>query len=596
MGNLALKIIPNSEKNSINFSKNYRIFGTEEKVEYARSITNYKDTVTMGVNDSTLLNRYFRYSKNREVWSMWYELANGTSPDADSLSSIVFDPDEDLYVELKYEYDNGTSNALADSVVIDDVTIYISTYGPQVMLADITPNVGCSEESCLQVLVNREPSFDPYAVGDMPELVANMSYAVTLIFGIPTVYFRTTPIDGTGDYIFKEWQLFDVHEMKCVKLVLPGNKFPDNVPYFQDDGVAYEEPFEVHIDKMYYESLFGKDAEPRNKDFLYFPMVNRVYKVSGSYLKRGFMMKQVFWRLMLSKFEPNINYIMKAEETQFLDNLLLNSENTLSEVANKQTQDALMSKQYKTISERFDETRRVLNTSLSVKSLGLYYNYNMFIEYYYDQTNVDDGDDSVVYDASPTLNSDNPHLTYAALFRLSSTTADVEFLYGKDDTASPASTDGIRIYGGYDGSSILSVYLSINDTIDAVTVTDVEPDVWYGIVVQASYEFNQTSIYLYGTTMDSTDSDNITDFDLVHRRVVELDPGTPGLIEFGLESYYSLRKSGINIANARLFKTLVKEELHTHVLSNLFVKNESDLIFIDNCRPRLNAPFIVRSR
>jgi hypothetical protein len=194
------------------------------------------------------------------------------------------------------------------------------------------------------------------------------------------------------------------------------------------------------------------------------------------------------------------------------------------------------------------------------------------------------------------LNADSPHLTYTALFRVNADTTYVEFLYGKDDSVSPASTDGIRIYGMYDGSSILSVYLSINETIDIVTIDSFEPDVWYGIVVQVSYEFNQASMYVYATVTDSADTDNVTDLELVHRHVVELDPGTPGLVEFNLDSYYSLRSSGINIANARLFGTVVKEESHTYVLSNLYVKNESDLIFIDNCRPRLNAPFIVRSR
>jgi len=601
MGNIALKIIPSTEKNYISYSKNYRIFGTVEKIEYASKIVNFKDSVSIGSNDIQLLNRFFRYSKNKDIWSMWYDIDNGSSPNMSEIAAIILNPDEDFYVELKYEYDNGTNNTLPDSIVINFATIYIELDGPKVTLGDITPNVACSDESCLSVVINRDPSFDPYAVGDMTKLAQNMSFAVNQIFGLDSVYFHTSPVEGAGDYIFKEWNLYDVDAMKCVKIALPGNKFPDNMPYFHEDGLDYEEPFEVHIDKIYFESIFGKEAEPRNKDFVYFPLVNRIYKISGAYLKRGFMMQHIFWRLMLTKFKPNINYILKAEETQYLDNLLLNSENTLSEIANKETEDALMPKQYKTISERFDETRRALNENLIMKQLSLYYNYNMFIEYYYDQNEMLDDTYPVVYKESPKLNDEVQNITYTSLFKMNSDTTMIELLYGKEIPGSPSSpsddTSGIHLYGMYDAAlELINIFIVINDIIEIVTIEDVEIDKWYGIILQASVEFNQYSLFVYDTTVDSIDEGNITDFNLKKRHIVQVAYSSPNPLEFNVDAYYTIKKSNIDLANIRIFKTNIKEEQHSYILSSLFVKNESDLILIDNCRPRLNAPFIAKSR
>jgi len=468
-------------------------------------------------------------------------------------------------------------------------------------LADITPNISCSEESCPSVVIHREPTFDPYEVGSMVNLAQNMSYAVNTIFGIDAFYFHTSPVEGAADYTFKEWNLYNIESMKCLKISLPGNKFPDNMPYFHEDGMDYEEPFEVHVDKIYFESIFGQTSEPRNKDFLYLPIVNRLYKVSGSYLKRGFMMKQIFWRLQLTKYKPNINYIMEAETTQYLDNLLLNSENTLSEIANKETDDVLMGKQYKTISERFDETRRALNENLIVKQLGTYFNYNMFLEYYYDQSEIIDEEDIVIYKETPKLNDDIRNITYTSLFRLSSDSVIVELLYGRNDIGSPSSpsdtTQGLHLYGIYDLSlQALTIFIKINEVVDIIVVENINIDKWYGIIFQVSNEFNQYSLFVYSTEEDPSDINNITNFNLKKRYIVQITQTSPSDIDFDLESYYMIKKSKIDIANIRLFKTNVKEEDHSYILGNLFVKNESDLLLIDNCRPRLNVPFIVRPR
>ena len=41
---------------------------------------------------------------------------------------------------------------------------------------------------------------------------------------------------------------------------------------------------------------------------------------------------------------------------------------------------------------------------------------------------------------------------------------------------------------------------------------------------------------------------------------------------------------------------MVKEEDHEFILSQQYIKDESKLLVIDNCKPQLNIPYISKNR
>ena len=69
---VAYKIIPDVSKNSISFSKNYRIFSTGEPLEQAIQITGFVDDIDLGSANSAYLIRKLRYSTDKANWSLWY--------------------------------------------------------------------------------------------------------------------------------------------------------------------------------------------------------------------------------------------------------------------------------------------------------------------------------------------------------------------------------------------------------------------------------------------------------------------------------------------------------------------------------------------
>ena len=65
---------------------------------------------------------------------------------------------------------------------------------------------------------------------------------------------------------------------------------------------------------------------------------------------------------------------------------------------------------------------------------------------------------------------------------------------------------------------------------------------------------------------------------------------------FDLTDNYQLLNSKLLITNIRIFNTMLREEEHDFILSQQFLKDESMLVLIDNCRPQSNLPYIAKNR
>jgi hypothetical protein len=382
MRNVAYRIVPDPAKNTISYSKNYRIFSAEEPLPGATKILAFSEQVDMGAGIDMYLSRKFRYSFDRGNWSLWYDL----NPSAlGNITDLEFGGN-DVFFEIRYIYDNLTNSTLATPITVSMVkfTVTSTTDGESYF----SPTIYCSAEKCPAIVAEPDPTFKPYAVDTAIGIARELSFQTNQIFGHEVVYFKTEPDRDGGDFIFKEWTLFKTTARKCVKIMVPNNVFPDNKPNFNEFGVDFEVPFEVHIDHTYFEAIFGPGTQPRKRDYLYLPITNRMYEIQGSYLYRGFMMEPIYWKIQLTKFQPNSDMQMTPENREVLDNMILTTDELFGIQATEQKEDAVNKKQYKTISTRFDETRQAMHPDLTTKILDYTYNYSPLIEYYYDMSGV----------------------------------------------------------------------------------------------------------------------------------------------------------------------------------------------------------------
>ena len=91
-----VKLLIDPQKNSLTFSKNFRIFSTSDPVTGITEFTDFiEDLILSSPNaiDLTNLVRTFRYSRNKLDWSLWYEISPGNLGDA---ASIFLDKDDDF--------------------------------------------------------------------------------------------------------------------------------------------------------------------------------------------------------------------------------------------------------------------------------------------------------------------------------------------------------------------------------------------------------------------------------------------------------------------------------------------------------------------
>jgi hypothetical protein len=717
--NITIKIIPESGSNTLTFSKNFRIFSIADPITGVTGISDILEdieTTSPGSVDLTYLKRYFRYSSNNIDWSLWYGFSpKDVDPSGlDSIEDIEIDPDQCVYIEIKYEYDNGTFEELDSPIEIDEIKIRAKRHDPGLPNV-LTPIVCCTDEKCPALIFEREASFRPYQVDSAIGIYKELSFHTNKIFGHEVVYFRTVPESDSGDYIFKEWTLYKNVDRKCVKILVPDNNFPDNKPKFSEFGIDFEVPFEIHVDHRYFQSVFGSDAEPRKRDFLYFPLINRMFEIQGSYLHRGFMMEPSFWKIQLYKFNPNIDMLMKDENRQFMDNIITSAEELFAEEVKEDIQDAKMPEQYETISTRYDITRGSIHPDLKIKNIKFNFNFASLMENYYDLSGIESTtnnyfltsdsplistsqelinsegtvnskksynvirayqdssifktwqnnslmtndknisgidvkylrvrgpfdtipdhvgqsesgrylqleaykdlsftnqrnimvstvdskpaavlklrETSIVYNRLPEFGSNGiDNLSYTCMFNVPGDSEIVSFINGYDNE----SQSGIYFYAQFnkyfgdqpEGDLILNI--KVNDNLSTFTISNFESGTWHSAVISISNEFKQMGVYLYKTIEDASDLTNHTDFSKIFENVSSMQEKN-----FKLEQPYTIPTSNLKISNIRLFKTMIKEEQHDFILSQQFIKDESMLLLIDNCRPQVKVPFITRNR
>jgi hypothetical protein len=204
-------------------------------------------------------------------------------------------------------------------------------------------------------------------------------------------------------------------------------------------------------------------------------------------------------------------------------------------------------------------------------------------------------DYGVVYNEVGKLGEDKSNMTFFALFKINSLTDSISFI----DTYDNNNSKGLKLDGSI--STInnstdknVTVRLEINSTLTQFNQVRLEIDKWYAIFVPISSQFNQAALTIYGFTQDPANANNFNEITQLHNSAKTLTGASS--FNFSINENFRLVSSPIDIANIRIFNTMVQEEDHDFVISQLFIKDESILRIIDNCRPRLNIPYIGINR
>ena len=154
--------------------------------------------------------------------------------------------------------------------------------------------------------------FQPYQGLDCALLLQQqISDTIVCMFGIPCYYFRCDPVEASADFTFKEFVMHNVVACKQIKLMIEDGEMPSSNPKLNELDFEWETDWETEISKTQFAQAFGDKSIPKAKDFIYIPLMKRMWEVNAAYdeKKYGLMWRSTTWKLALVKYEESTNII-----------------------------------------------------------------------------------------------------------------------------------------------------------------------------------------------------------------------------------------------------------------------------------------------
>lgn len=250
----------------------------------------------------------YSWSNDGVCWSAWTEYTN--------YEIITKRLNSDFY--LRVLISSGLSDVVLNGCVTVDYTIAIEN-------SDMFIRDFCGETNLFQPYNNLDCAI---------QLQQQLADSIVCMFGIPVYYFRVEPNRSTADYTFKEYVLHSVTDVKQIKLMIKDGAMPSSNPKLTEFDFDWETDWETEISKTQFATAFGDEAYPKYGDFIYIPMMHRMWDVNAAYDEKneGLMWRSTTWKLQLVKYSDSTAY-NKNEFDELIDSLIPQTyENTFGQI------------------------------------------------------------------------------------------------------------------------------------------------------------------------------------------------------------------------------------------------------------------------
>lgn len=494
---------------------------------------------------------------------------------------ITFDDTKPLWISLKLEV---SALSTLYSLSLLSITFELETETgtiqscPQLCQDCEDPYlIGCTNivTDCV------DPVYNPYNLSKPTAIYKQISELSTKMWGHDVKYFRVEPDQRSRDVVLMEYSLYNVQEQGQIKIMIPDNEMPTQEFQYDIFGMGWED-FEIHITKGQMEQAFGIGKPPRARDYLYFPLMNRMYEVSSVAFADEFNMEMSYWRVMLRKYEERTSTIVDDSQIQTeMDNLTVGIEEVFGEELKEEQDKVTKPTQYNTVfSEVADGTRDKIHNNLTISDLEVRNKWTIIAKNNYDLTTIEDqGIEAVVYNSKSNLAVDD-NLAFTVWFKHSLT------------PTRPTAT----LIDGKIGAKGLKLELSesaITAEINGLTYTFNFPansrptnTNWYGMVFNLNNSFNSMGCYVYKLNPNSNRHPNMPISETL-KPIMQESIDLPTTIGWVSDKQWSLMPGKINLTNVRLFKKTIEREQHLNVLQQYVVRDNHLAHIIDNAVPSI---------
>ena len=536
----------------------------------------------------------FRWSQDNGVFSEFSEL-NKTQNYGDLLA-LTFDETKPVWIDTKFEVAGLTTGNSISLLSID------FTYENSEGIVTSCPNycVECTDPFAMNGCANIQVScdagnqFNPYSLTKSVKIYKQLTNIVNGIFGHEVNYFKTEPDLRTTDVILMEYSLHNVVDNQTIKILVPDNEFPTEANTYDIFGIELED-FEVHITAEEFETHFGPGKYPRNKDYMFIPIINRMYEISSVSLADEFNKSHSYWRVKLVKYQDRTD-VIKGQFDAATDVLVTGIEEIFGEKIQEEYTKNLKQEQFQTVVTTYrDGIREFVHRKIRIKDYDLKNRWTVVSKNYYDLTTLPVGDNALFY-AVPSKVELGKNASYTAWFspQFDNTSTDEYFLFG-DNTA----MSGFRLT-----LTNTEFKFTVNGVTESFThgIT-FNPNKWYAYVVNVNNQFVQLGVSIY--SLDVNSNMNINTFgqtitpqmfsnNLIEEFVENRPMTTP--LTWSSSSNYGLRGNNMYMTNIRVFDTPIEYEQHSNVLNQYVVRDNQLALVIDNALPSLGYQKFANAR
>jgi len=496
------------------------------------------------------------------------------------LLGLVFDPLKPLWITVRL-----TVNRLstAHSISLLSVTFNLETEEGEIVscpqycgdCTDPYAMIGCAN---ITVSCN-ENLYNPYDLKKPTNLYKQISDLSTSMFGHTVKYFRVEPDQRSRDVILMEYSLYNVKESGEFKMMVPNNEMPTSRDFkFDMFGMGFED-FEVHVTKTQFESAFGPHKSPRSRDYLYFPLMNRMYEVSSVGFADEINMEMTYWRLMLKKYEDRTSSIhTDSAIEQEVDDLITGIDEIFGEEIRDEYVKVTKPEQYQTVfSPISDGIRDRIHNNLSILDTEIRHKWTIISKNTYDLSSVKDINiEALVYKRKSVLASDeNMAITFWFKPNLTDINPSATLIDGLMDNK------GLKI-----STTKNNLAVQINDdTHQFMYNSDIQSDAWYGLVFNLNNKYNQITASVYKLEPGNNLLPANTTINAISTVLDEMK----SITSYGwvTSKQWSLMPGQLKMTNIRMFKKPIEAEQRLNILQQYIVRDNQLALIIDNAIPSI---------
>jgi len=478
---------------------------------------------------------------------------------------------------------------------------------------------------------NQNDMWNPYETDKIVDLANKIASDINSIFAWKVDYHITDPDEGGIDMELHEYQLYNITDVKTVKVLVPDNKFPDNTVKMSKWNLDLLDTFEIHIIKDEFKNQFGVDRRPAENDIIFFCELNRLYRVKHAQVFREIMNAGIYWKVILEKYEQKSNIrnlsqesdtkIQKLTKNTTMDELfgpeILEEEN---KIANKE--------QTKPITN--ETIRHTIYKDVIISNKSLYNGNIDFADYYYNFKDSS-GKICVTYQKYDKVLNGTNNRSFISWFNfnnkfveddpLSYNTAHLH--YHVNDTKN------FNLLNNYDEINKVGyrywyhrnrIIFQINENYYQLDV-NLKTNIWYGLVINMNQRQREISMMVYKrpgdynikmsnpntfematvSSSDSTGYTYLTDmgykpidnqeihnistiFDKLYTVTIGIEP-----TDFVHDENIELIGSNMKYTNLRIFNEVIPDDNINNILNQVIIIDENKLILSDNSNRRLYA-------